>query len=210
MSALPLFEDPYLRAQWGAEFDAFEASPASAALLSRLRAWASRDLLSERASETAFIQRFFVETWGYHLQGHDATYNCRPQYELAGAGQGGGMGFADLALGHFGGDAVPQVLCEFKDIRSGLDVRHLYDKPQTEWIAAQWRHDLRDQNVTEAFDAKKLLKPLLTQRTTTEEPLRQRILHLDQTIAHKEFTLNTIIFSLYGLSSPEIDMVKMG
>ena len=123
MSALPLFEDPYLRAQWGAEFDAFEASPASAALLSRLRAWASRDLLTERASETAFIQRFFVETWGYHLQGHDATYNCRPQYEIAGAGQGGGMGFADLALGHFGGDAVPQVLCEFKDIRSGLDAR---------------------------------------------------------------------------------------
>ncbi len=123
MSALPLFEDPYLRAQWSAEFEAFEASPASAALLARLQAWASRDLLTERASETAFIQRFFVETWGYHLQGHDATYNCRPQYELAGAGQGGGMGFADLALGHFSGDAVPQVLCEFKDIRSGLDAR---------------------------------------------------------------------------------------
>ena len=124
MPALPLFEETFLRAQWSAEFDAFESSPESAALLARLRAWANRDLLNERASETAFIQRFFSETWGYHLQGHETpTYTCRPQYELSGAGQSGGMGFADLALGHFGGDGVPQVLCEFKDIRSGLDAK---------------------------------------------------------------------------------------
>jgi hypothetical protein len=124
MPALPLFEETFLRAQWSAEFDAFESSPESAALLARLRAWANRDLLNERSSETAFIQRFFAQTWGYHLQGHETTaYTCRPQYELSGAGQSGGMGFADLALGHFGGDGVPQVLCEFKDIRSGLDAK---------------------------------------------------------------------------------------
>ena len=124
MPALPLFEETFLRAQWSAEFDAFESSPESAALLARLRNWANRDLLNERASETAFIQRFFAQTWGYHLQGHETTaYTCRPQYELSGAGQSGGMGFADLALGHFGGDGVPQVLCEFKDIRSGLDAK---------------------------------------------------------------------------------------
>lgn len=126
MPAQPLFEDTFLRAQWAAEFDAFESSPESAVLLARLRAWASRDLLNERASETAFIQRFFVETWGYHLQGHETpAYTCRPQYEVTGAGQSGGTGYADLALGHFGGDGVPQVLCEFKDIRSGLDARQL-------------------------------------------------------------------------------------
>ncbi|MFU8894445.1 MAG: Eco57I restriction-modification methylase domain-containing protein [Luteolibacter sp.] len=124
MTSQPLLEDTYLRAQWSTEFEAFEASPESAALLARLRAWANRDVLNERASETAFIQRFFSETWGYQLQGdHTAAYTCRPQYEIPGAGQSGGTGFADAALGHFGGDAVPQVLCEFKDIRSGLDAR---------------------------------------------------------------------------------------
>lgn len=128
MSVPPLLEDAYLRSQWHEEFEAFEAGPESAALLNRLQAWAQRDLLTERASETAFIQRFFVETWGYTLQGGATTaYDCRPQFEVPGAGQGGGTGFADLALGRFGtgNDGVPQVLCEFKDIRSGLEARQL-------------------------------------------------------------------------------------
>jgi hypothetical protein len=126
MPTQPLFEDTFLRAQWSAEFDAFEASPESSALLARLRNWASREQLNERASETAFIQRFFAEIWGYRLQGDETSnYSCRPQYEVAGAGQSGGTGYADLALGNFSGDGVPQVLCEFKDIRSGLDARQL-------------------------------------------------------------------------------------
>ncbi len=126
MPALPLLEDNFLCAHWSAEFDAFEASPESASLLARLRAWDARDKLNERASEAAFILRFFVETWGYHFQGNDTpAYSCRPQYEVPGAGQSGGTGAADLALGRFGtgSDGVPQVLCEFKDIRSGLDSR---------------------------------------------------------------------------------------
>jgi len=126
MPSLPLLDDTYLRSQWSAEFDAFQSSPQSAALLARLRAWAARDLLNERASESAFIQRFFVETWGYHLQGHETpAYSCRPQFEVSGAGQSGGTGYADLALGNFGParDGVAQVLCEFKDIRSGLDAK---------------------------------------------------------------------------------------
>jgi len=126
MPALPLFEDTFLRAQWSDEFDAFAASPQSPALLARLKAWAGRDQLNERASETAFIQRFFAETWGYHLQGSETpAYSCRPQFDVVGAGQTGGTGQADLALGNFAssGDGVPQVLCEFKDIRSGLDAK---------------------------------------------------------------------------------------
>jgi len=126
MPALPLFEETFLRAQWSAEFDAFQSSPQSAALLDRLKAWADRDVLKERASEAAFIQRFFAQTWGYHLQGNEApAYTCRPQFDVVGAGQTGGTGQADLALGNFGtgGDAIPQVLCEFKDIRSGLDAK---------------------------------------------------------------------------------------
>lgn len=126
MTIQPLLDEPFLRAHWGSEFEAFENSPDAAALLARLRAWDSRQILKETSSETAFIQRFFVETWGYKLQGEeDRAYTCRPQYEVVGAGQTGGIGFADLALGNFGecGDGIPQVLCEFKDIRSGLDAR---------------------------------------------------------------------------------------
>jgi hypothetical protein len=126
MPAQPLLDDTFLRAQWSGEFDAFEAGPASAEMLARLRAWAARDRLNERASEAAFIQRFFVETWGYRQQGAQTPgYSCRPQLDVAGAGQTGGTGQADLALGHFGTgcDGVPQILCEFKDIRSGLDAK---------------------------------------------------------------------------------------
>ncbi len=59
MLAQHLFDDTFLRAQWGSEYEAFAASPAAAALHTRLRAWAGREQLNERASETAFIQRFF-------------------------------------------------------------------------------------------------------------------------------------------------------
>ncbi len=128
MPALPLLDESFLRAQWDAEFRDFEAGPESAALLGRLRAWAVREALTEKASETAFIQRFFADIWGYRLQGQagaDGTYTCRPQFEVARAGQTGGTGYADLALGRFGtgADGVPQALCEFKDIRSGLEAR---------------------------------------------------------------------------------------
>jgi hypothetical protein len=79
MPAQPLLDDHFLRAQWGGEFAAFQAGPESGALLERLRSWAARDRLNERASEAAFIQRFFVETWGYRLQGHqNPVYTCRP------------------------------------------------------------------------------------------------------------------------------------
>ena len=311
MPVLPLFDETFLRAQWDAEFTAFQESAESAALLQRLKAWAAREQLNERASETAFIQRFFVETWGYSLQGHDAgnsAYTCRPQFEVSGAGQGGGIGFADLALGNFGTDAIPQVLCEFKDIRSGLDARlnspqtvplkpalnpdwlwseigtaaswkkspdasaglasreltawakaqhadalqarhdtldallqpgvtiaientedeliltiggrealRLYDRPDTPFIAAQWGNSLRDTNVTEAFDAKRLIKILLDLRTTTDAPLRDRILTLDQeitaldaTLATKESALNTLIYRLYRLTPEEIKTVEAG
>src|SRR5206468_12434472 len=48
-----------------------------------------------------------------------------PKYRIQEEGAGGGSGEADLALGWFRGTLadVPQVLCEFKDIRSALDAR---------------------------------------------------------------------------------------
>jgi hypothetical protein len=85
------------------------------------------------------------------------------------------------------------------------------------FIAAQWRHALRDVNVTEAFDGKKLLKHLLTLRTTSEAPLRDRILGLDHeitaldaTIAAREAELNAITYQLYRLTPEEIAMVEGG
>jgi hypothetical protein len=163
MAIQPLFDEPFLRAQWGAEFDAFEKSPEADALLARLRAWAGREQLSERSSEAAFIQRFFVETWGYRLQGHaeaDSAYTCRPQFEVSGAGQSGGTGFADLALGHFGtdGDGIAQVLCEFKDIRSGLDARqHRKNNDRSpvdqcfDYLQSAWQSRDRDSLIEPAF-----------------------------------------------------------
>ncbi len=75
----------------------------------------------------------------------------------------------------------------------------LYDRPDTPFLAAQWRHTLRNLNVTEAFNATRLIKHLLTLRTTTEAPLRariptldQEITQLDQTIAERESALNAI------------------
>jgi hypothetical protein len=154
MPSLPLFEDSFLRAHWAAEFEAFEASPESGALLSRLRSWASRDVLNESASETAFIQRFFVETWGYNLQGDQTPgYSCRPQFDVPSAGQSGGTGQADLALGRFGigGEGVPQVLCEFKDIRSGLDAKQARKgnnrspvEQSFDYLQAAWQNRNRD------------------------------------------------------------------
>jgi hypothetical protein len=69
---------------------------------------------------------FFRETWGYTQSGQaDAKtgFTLYPKFAIPGAGAKGGKGEADLAIGYFGvsrGD-IPQVLCEFKDIRSNLD-----------------------------------------------------------------------------------------
>ena len=100
---------------------------------------------------------------------------------------------------------------------AGREALRLYDKPGTLFLAAQWRHALRDLNVTEAFNGTRLIKNLLTLRTTTEEPLRDRslaldaeITALDQTIATKESELNAIIYGRYRLTPEEIAMVEGG
>jgi len=46
MPMLPIFDDPFLRAQWDAEFLSFQNSPDANALLARLRAWAAREQLT--------------------------------------------------------------------------------------------------------------------------------------------------------------------
>ncbi|WP_160167677.1 Eco57I restriction-modification methylase domain-containing protein [Methylomonas sp. MK1] len=58
------------------------------------------------------------------MQSKTMGYTLEQQFPINKAGQNGGQGKADLALGWFGNSELPntpQVLCEFKDVRSGLD-----------------------------------------------------------------------------------------
>jgi hypothetical protein len=127
----PLLETAYLRSIWAKEYEAFKNSPENDTLFTRLKTWAAKDQQKETTSENAFIDVFFKQTWGYFASGETEKkygYTLQQQYPVKGAGQGGGTGKADIALGYFGREnmeGIPQVLGEFKDDRSGLD------KPQT-------------------------------------------------------------------------------
>lgn len=118
----------FLRSVWALEYEAFKDSAEEASLAARLRTWSARKDLKERSAEAAFIQEFFHDTWGYEQSGQPGSESGRftlwPQFPIAGAGERGGTGAADLAIGLFQkGEAshIPQAVCEFKDIRSDLD-----------------------------------------------------------------------------------------
>jgi hypothetical protein len=91
-----------------------------------------------------------------------------------------------------------------------------YDLPDTPFVAAQWRHALRDARVTEAFDGKRLLGLLLDLRRTDDASLIQGILSLDREItttaagiATTEKQLNALVYTLYAIHDPaEIAMVE--
>ena len=127
MKTQPIFSDDYLASVWATEFEEYKASH-DAAVLARLQSWDERDLSrTETEVSDSFVQQFFRELWGYWMTGErsaDEGYCMTRESKVAGAGQGGGKGAADLAIGWYGrGDVNPvdQVLCEFKDIRSSLD-----------------------------------------------------------------------------------------
>lgn len=117
----------FLRAELELEYRAYIGEDRDALLLSRLRSWNERLEMTETQAEGAFTQTFFADTWGYGDSGRvvEQEHTMIPKYRISGEGAGGGSGEADLALGWFRGraDAVPQVLCEFKDIRSKLDAK---------------------------------------------------------------------------------------
>lgn len=126
----PLFSDAYLRAAYADEYAAFHNSDAEVTLIKRLENWQGRSKnLTETQEEGAFLDAFFRGTWGYRANGEGEAgqgFTSFPKLRVAGAGQTGGMGEADLALGWFDHPEIPptpQVLCEFKDIRSNLDAR---------------------------------------------------------------------------------------
>lgn len=122
----PLFSIPFLSSHWEKEFQTFQNSSQAVSLVAHLNIWNERDKLNEASTDVSFVPQFFREIWGYALQGDSKTgYQCYSQNPVKRAGQTGGMGKADLALGWFGEADMPgtppQVLCEFKDIRSNLD-----------------------------------------------------------------------------------------
>jgi len=127
----PLFTDTDLYAHWGDDFRAWMGSEDEKQLLEVLRHWSAKRQQTETESEAALISVFFVNLWGYTPSGMGPAslgFTCSPKFAIPNSGARGGPGFADLALGYFdhqGLPAIPQAVCEFKDIRSNLD------KPQT-------------------------------------------------------------------------------
>jgi hypothetical protein len=118
---------PFLRSVWAHEYETFKDSPDEAELLERLKRWASRGAQKETTAQAALLEEFFRATWGYVHAGQaggEQNYSLYPAFPVAGAGQRGGTGEADAALGHFSpgeSSPIPQVLVEFKDIKSVLD-----------------------------------------------------------------------------------------
>jgi len=121
----PFLTPAFLRSVWNIEYETFRDSDAERALLERLRSWAARADLKETSAEAAFIRGFFEDTWGYFQSGQSEAahgFTLWPKFTILGAGANGGPGEADLAIGYFGAaNPIPQVLCEFKSIKSGLD-----------------------------------------------------------------------------------------
>ena len=116
----------FLRSAFELDFKAWQAEGQDGPILARLKAWDDRlQTLTETQAEGAFTHTFFVDMWGYGESGRVPAdeHTIIPKLMIPGEGAGGGAGEADLALGWFRGDATatPQVICEFKDIRSKLD-----------------------------------------------------------------------------------------
>ena len=91
------------------------------------------------------------------------------------------------------------------------------DSTEAKFVAAQWRHALRDVNVTAAFDGKRLLKKLLELRKTENPAIVQQVIQLDRDILaldkeveQAEAEINALIYCLYGLTDEEIRLVEAG
>ena len=96
---------------------------------------------------------------------------------------------------------------------SGQIAVELFDKPETPFIAAQWRHALRGFH----GDAKRLLQRLLKLRTTPDASLRDAVIRLDadlsvleSDITSAEAEMNALVFSLYALTPNEQAQILKG
>ena len=85
------------------------------------------------------------------------------------------------------------------------------------FLSAHWRHAVRDTNVTEAFEGRKLIRKLLQLRRTDNPALREQVAQLDADIARldrdidaAERAMNAYVYDLYGLTEEEIRLVEAG
>jgi hypothetical protein len=98
----------------------------------------------------------------------------------------------------------------------GIPTLHLYlDDEEGRFVAAQWCQKIRQTNITEKFDAKKLIKLLLSLKRTENTALREQILRLDEEIAdietkidEKEDAMNRLVYGLYGLEEEDIALIE--
>lgn len=117
---------PFLRSLWALDYEIYKDSEQEQKIIKVLKSWSKRSDLKETSAESAFIDTFFKDLWGYTQsgQGSEKAFSLYPKYPVKGGGLKGGTGYADLAIGWFNHDDVPpipQILCEFKDIKSNLD-----------------------------------------------------------------------------------------
>jgi hypothetical protein len=112
---------------WDSEYRARHDSENEKALDDRFALWAKRTDLKQTSAGSAFIDVLFRTTWGYvqtGQRGSEPGFSLYPTFAIPGSGANGGSGEADLAIGYISKMApgqTPQVLCEFKAIRSALD-----------------------------------------------------------------------------------------
>lgn len=117
----------FLRSHWDIDYKAWVTAGHDERLLETLKRWHARADLKETSAEAALLDIFFRDIWDYHQSGQASVedgFTLYPKFPIAGAGAKGGKGEADLAIGYFFGHGTgetPQVLCEFKDMRSALD-----------------------------------------------------------------------------------------
>jgi hypothetical protein len=91
------------------------------------------------------------------------------------------------------------------------------DETEAACITMQWRQKIRQTNVTEKFDAKRLMNQLLKLRKTANDAIKIQIVKLDADIqsldteiAQAETDMNRLTYSLYGLTEEDVKLVEGG
>ena len=91
------------------------------------------------------------------------------------------------------------------------------EEEEAAFIAAQWRQKARRTNVTQKFDANRLISLLLKLRKTSNPAIMKQVVGidadieaLDSEITHAEDDMNQLTYRLYKLTGEEIQMVERG
>ena len=89
------------------------------------------------------------------------------------------------------------------------------DESEADFIAAQWRQKTRRINVTEKFEAKRLINQLLKLRKTENDAIKTQVVKLDaniqtidENIEKAEADMNRLTYRLYGLTEEEVKLVE--